>query len=136
MQRNALNQYQQVGIQTARPEQILLMLYDGAINYCERARLAYTRGDCAAGGGPIGRCQAILFELMSTLDRSAAPELCLNLERLYAYMIRRLGEGQINKDTKAMEEVKGLLSTLREGWAQAVAQLRVTAASKDVGGAP
>jgi flagellar protein FliS len=128
MQRSPLQQYRQVGVETARPEQVLLMLYDGAIRYCERARLAYEGGDAAAA--PVGRAQAILFELLSTLDHSAAPELCANLERLYAYMIRRLGEAQIHKSAAAAGEVKSLLATLREGWAAAAQQAR------GAGGAP
>ena len=123
MQRNSLAQYRAVGVQTAQPEQVLLMLYDGAINFCERARVAYERGE-PAGGTSVGRCQAILFELMSTLDREKAPELCTNLERLYSYMIRRLGEGQLHRDAAVILEVKALLSTLREGWAKAVEELR------------
>jgi flagellar protein FliS len=126
MQRNSLQQYRQIGVQTARPEQVLLMLYDGAINFCERARLAYERGDLATGGPPVGRCQAILFELLSTLDRRHSPELCANLERLYAYMIRRLGEAQVARDATIVAEVKQLLSTLRDGWAGAIAQMRIT----------
>jgi flagellar protein FliS len=123
MQPKPLQQYRRVGVETARPEQVLLMLYDGAIAFCERARLAYERGEWAAAGAPIGRTQAILFELLSTLDRSVAPDLCANLERLYAYMIRRLGEAQVARDGKVVEEVKGLLATLRDGWAAAAASV-------------
>jgi flagellar protein FliS len=132
MHRSPLQQYRQVGVQTARPEQVLLMLYDGAISYCERARLALERGDPGAAGAPIGRTQAIIFELLSTLNPEVAPDLCANLKRLYAYMIRRLGDSQVQRDAKAVEEVKTLLGTLREGWAAAAGQGKGAAP----GGAP
>ena len=124
MQRSPLQTYRQVGVQTARPEQVLLMLYDGALSYCERARQALGRGDPAVAGPLIGRTQAILFELLSTLNRDVAPDLCANLERLYAFMIRRLGEAQCGRDPKPLDEVKTLLFTLREAWAAAAAQAR------------
>jgi flagellar protein FliS len=132
MQQSPLQAYRQVGVQTARPEQVLLMLYDGAISFCEKARVLYERSEAAAAGAPIGRAQAILFELVSTLDHSVAPELCANLERLYGYMIRRLGEAQIGRDPKPLEEVKGLLTTLREAWAVAATQAKAA----PQGGAP
>ncbi len=115
--------YRAVKIQTASPAQIMLMLYDGAIRFALIGKKKIEEKDYAGKGTYIGKVQAIVSELMSSLDFSVAPELCQRLEQLYLYMMERLTAANLDLDTEAIDEVVGLLKTLREGWNEALTSL-------------
>lgn len=120
---SSFQRYRAVKIQTASPAQILIMLYDGAIRFALIARKKIDEKDYAAKGTYIGKVQAIVSELMSSLDFSIAPELCSQLEQLYIYMMEQLTEANLNLDTEALDTVVRLLKTLREGWSEALTSL-------------
>ena len=69
----------------------------------------------------ISKTQAIIDELMNSLDFNIAPDLCTNLQQLYIYINERLTHANIKMDAEAMNEVIELLNTLRDGWKQALA---------------
>ena len=118
-----LQRYKAVKIQTASPAQIMLMLYDGAIRFAQIAKMKIGENDLAGKGTYIGKVQAIISELMSSLDFSIAPELCTQLQQLYMYMMEQLTEANLRLKTEPIDVVVGLLTTLREGWGQALTSL-------------
>lgn len=118
-----LQRYRAVKIQTASPAQIMLMLYDGAIRFTQIAKKKIEEGDYSGKGTYIGKVQAIISELMSSLDFSIAPELCTQLQQLYMFMMEKLTEANIHVKTEPLDTVTNLLSTLRDGWGQALTSL-------------
>ncbi|MCK6572156.1 flagellar export chaperone FliS [Myxococcota bacterium] len=122
---SSLQRYRAVKIQTASPAQIMLMLYDGAIRFTQIAKMKIEERDLAGKGTYIGKVQAIISELMSSLDFSIAPELCTQLQQLYMYMMEQLTEANIRLKTEPLDVVVSLLTTLREGWGQALTSLPV-----------
>jgi len=116
----ATKRYMQVNMQTASRGQILLSLYETAIRQSRQAAASIRAKNIIAKGRELQRAAAIIAELASTLDRSVAPELCDNLERLYFYMQERLAEANAMLDPKPAEEVANLLETLHNAWTQAV----------------
>ena len=116
-----LGRYQDMKIQTASPEQIMIMLYDGAIRFSLQAKKKMVEKDFEGKGIFISKTQAIIDELMNSLDFSIAPDLCSNLQQLYIYINEKLTEANIKLDIEAIDEVVGLLNTLRDGWKQALA---------------
>ena len=114
-----LHQYQNNQIETANPEQILIMLYDGAIRFCRQAIRAMEDKDYAVQGEKIGRTMAIICEFSSTLDHEIGSQIAADLDALYGFMIRELGRANLEKDRKALENVADLLSDLRETWVEA-----------------
>ena len=120
---SSFQRYRAVKIQTASPAQIMIMLYDGAIRFALIARKKIDEKDYAAKGTYLGKVQAILSELMSSLDFSVAPELCERLEQLYLYMMERLTKANLDLDTQPVDEVVELLKTLRDGWNEALVSL-------------
>lgn len=120
-----LQRYRAVKIQTASPAQVMLMLYDGAIRFTQIAKMKIEERDLAGKGTYIGKVQAIVSELMSSLDFSIAPELCTQLQQLYMYMMEQLTEANIRLKTQPLDVVISLLTTLREGWGQALTSLPV-----------
>ncbi len=114
-----MNQYQNNQIQTASPEKILIMLYDGAIRFTRQAILAMDAGDRAVQGEKISRVMAIVCEFSNTLDHEIGGEIAVELDALYNFMTRELTRANLKGDRKALETVEDLLSGLRETWVEA-----------------
>lgn len=118
--KKGLGRYQDMKVQTASPAQIMIMLYDGAIRFSLQAKKKIEDRDFEGKGVFISKTQAIIDELMNSLDFNIAPELCTNLQQLYIYINERLTHANIKLDPVAMDEVINLLNTLRDGWKQAL----------------
>jgi flagellar protein FliS len=115
--------YQTQSVLTASPGQLVLMLYDAALRFLAQARAAL-EGDkndwhrFEVINEKIKRAQNIISELRGTLNHEASAEIAANLDRLYEYYNRRLFEANIKKEVAPLIEVEGLLSELRDGWAE------------------
>jgi flagellar protein FliS len=117
-------QYRQTSVKTASPEQLIVMLYDGALRFLEQARVNIV--DDKDPSEAIGRTQDIIAELMASLDRSAG-QIAENLHLLYEFWIQQLFKALIRRDLKAIEEVSSMVRDLRESWAIVAQQKRAAA---------
>ena len=108
--------YQKVDAQSRSPLELVVMLYDGAIRFLGDARDAHARNDHRGRATGVSKAMAIVGELQSTLNLEEGSSLALELDRLYDYMFARLLEVTTKKDMSALEEVRQLLVTVREGW--------------------
>ncbi|HYF93326.1 MAG TPA: flagellar export chaperone FliS [Symbiobacteriaceae bacterium] len=124
------DQYRQTAIQTAPPEQLVVMLYDGAIRFLEQAKVGMQDGKDMSE--PLSRAQDIIVELASSLNR-AAGEVADNLARLYDFWIQWLLQAQIRRDSEKVDEVLGMVRELREAWASIALQQRRAAAVNAAG---
>jgi len=115
--------YQKVDAQSRSPLELVVMLYDGAIRFLGDAREAHERNDHRARATGVSKALAIVGELQSTLNIEEGSSLALELDRLYDYMFARLLEVTTKKDMSALEEVRQLLVTVREGWVQVSASV-------------
>lgn len=117
----AAQTYTQIGVETgvaaASPHQLIVMLYDGALQAIAQARAHLAAGRVAQKGESLSRAIAIIDEgLRGCLDPSGG-EIAAHLGELYAYMGRRLFAGGARNDPAALDEVAGLLAELRGAWA-------------------
>lgn len=117
-QQNAYNNYRNNVIMTASPQELTLMLYDGALKFCRQAMLAIDEGKIKEAHEYIVRVEDIIEEFQATLDKKY--EISSNLELLYDYIYRRLVEANIQKDKDILEEVYGLIKELRDTWKEAM----------------
>lgn len=124
---NSYDRYRQTSIQTAPPEQLIVMLYDGGIRFLEQAKVAMREGQDPSEA--IGRSQDIIVELLASLNRSAG-EIADNLSKLYDFWINRLFQAQISKDPSILEEVSAMMRDLREAWATVALQQKKANASQ------
>ncbi len=118
----AATRYRAVTVQTAGPGTVLLMLLDGMFRFLEEARAASEADDRARAGDRIMRAHAILSELAATLDRSAAPELCENLESIYLFCMSRLVEANLHRDPQRIGDVVRIMTPVREAFRAAISQ--------------
>lgn len=104
---------------TDNKEQILLMLYDGAVKFVRFARLGIEKKNAKIRGENISKVMAILTELDCALDRKMEEDLVENLSNLYHYMMDRLTIANVKNDTGALDEVERLLRELKDGFDEA-----------------
>ena len=116
----ALKQYQSVNtgaqVEGATPHRLIQMLFEGCLTRLSQARGALQRGQMAEKGERIGKAIDILGGLRASLDLEQGGELADNLDRLYEYMSARLFEANLKNDEQILEEVAGLLRTVKSGW--------------------
>ena len=119
-----LNAYQKTSVTTATKEQVLIMLYEGAIKHLRRASEACQKNDLAAKGTAVGKAHDIINELSNTLNFNVGGDLPRNLENLYMFMVDLIIQGNIKNDFTKFDQARKLLENLLVGWKGAVAQLQ------------
>ena len=103
---------------TASPQELTLMLYDGAIKFGNQAKVAMIDKDIEKSHNLITRVQAIIEEFQITLDKNY--EVSTGLELMYDYINRRLTEANMVKDPEMLEEAIGFIRELRNTWKEAM----------------
>ena len=114
------NKYKKTSVESASPEKLLLMLYEGAIKFTKKAILCAEANDVAGRCENIGRAYDIVLELMNTLDHKVGGEVAENLERLYMFITDELTRANITGKVDHLQSVVKILETLYEGWCEAV----------------
>jgi flagellar protein FliS len=114
------NRYQNNQVTTASPEQLLIMLYDGAIRFVRQAAEAMAAGERVRKLESISKALGIVSELANTLDHEVGGEIAENLDALYHFMIRELTQANLKNDAEKLRVVEDLLCGLRETWMQAI----------------
>lgn len=110
------NAYLRNRVMTAKPEELRLMLIEGAIRFATVARDGLLNADYEAVYEGATQCQAILLELINSLDSSQAPELCNRLAGLYTFIYNRTVDAGHQRDPKMFNEAIELLKYERETW--------------------
>ena len=123
---NPWQSYRQVATRTASPGQLVLMLYEGAIRFLERAQAGFRLEDPVEFNATINnnilRAQDIIRELDFSLNVEQGGELAVQLRRLYDYFDRVLLEANLRKDPTGIVEVIKRITDLRDAWATMLAQ--------------
>jgi flagellar protein FliS len=123
MNPNAANEYLKARVMTATPEQLQLMLFDGAMTFAERARKAIEAKKFDESYLNLSKAEKILLELNCSLKPELAPELCKNLSGLYMFCYRKLVEANTTQAIEPLDEAIGILKFQRETWIMLMQQL-------------
>src|SRR5947199_1877586 len=91
----AAQNYLRTRVMTATPEQLQMMLYDGALRFGEQARGALAQKNYEQTYNNVSRVQKIITEMLSTLKHDVAPELCGRLAAIYKYVYKKLIEASV-----------------------------------------
>lgn len=110
----AYAQYQNNKIMTASPAELTLMLYEGAIKFCNIAISAIENKDVEKAHHNIVKTEKIIDYLRMTLDMKY--KVAEDFERVYSYLARRLVEANMSKDQAMLEEVNTHLRAMRDTW--------------------
>ena len=113
----AAQQYLRTRVMTATPEQLQLMLYDGAIRFCEQAKPGLEAKNHELVFTNITKAQNIIAEMLSSMKPQLYPELCDKLSAVYRYVYKRLIETTTEHKLQALQEAIDLLRFQRDTWA-------------------
>lgn len=111
-----INQYRRTQILTASEIQLIVLLYDGALQSLELAREGILNNNYADKARFLGRAVAIISELSNVLDMEQGKEIALSLRRLYDYMLVEFTQANLKHNARHLEGPMRCLSTLREAW--------------------
>ncbi len=121
---NNTNEYLKTKIMTASSEQLQLMLYDGAIRFCEQARRAIEAKDIEAGYTALTKAENIVMELQNGLRDEVAPEICTKMRALYLYCYEQLVNANLRRQVSFVDEAVKILRHLRETWVMVMEKLK------------
>ena len=111
---NAYAQYKNSKVLTASPAELTLMLYEGAIKFCNIAIAAVEQKDIEKAHINIQKTQRIIEHFRLTLDMKYP--VAKDFDRVYEYLGRRLTQANIKKDKEILEEVLEHLHSMRDTW--------------------
>jgi len=117
-QNAAFNAYKQNSVTTASPGELTLMLYNGCLKFLTKAKSAIDDRNIEQRNYNIQRSQAIISELMTTLNMDI--EISKQMMKLYEYIQHRLLEANIQNDVSIIEEVEGLVTEFRDTWKEVI----------------
>lgn len=101
-------------IMTASPAELTLMLYEGAIKFCNIAIVAIEERNIEKAHNNIVKVEHIIQEFQGTLDHKYP--VAKDFDQVYTYLLQRLQEANIRKDKEILEEVLKHLRTMRDTW--------------------
>lgn len=116
MARHPQNSYLTTEIMTADPEKLILLLFDGAINFLKQGKIYLQEKQYEEKGKQLIRGHAVVTELLNSLDKKKGGDIAIRLQAIYVYILQRITDANLNKDAGAINECVGLLSELREAW--------------------
>ncbi|PIE24688.1 MAG: flagellar export chaperone FliS [Planctomycetota bacterium] len=106
-------------ILNATPEKLVLMMYDGALQALERAKIEIQtpgRERSNIAGEQLGKAISIIGELRASLDLEQGAEVAANLDRLYEFILDRIYMANIERSSDTLDSAVQIMRTLKEGW--------------------
>ena len=119
----AQRDYLESRVLSAKPAELVEMLYQVAIQSLRKAVGHLKSGDALARAGEITRAQEAVNELMHALDHSVGASFTQTLASLYAYVQQQILKGHAGPSEDALQRAIGILNTLEEGWSGVCAEL-------------
>lgn len=116
----AYAQYNNSKVLTASPAELTLMLYDGAIKFCNIAIMAIEKKDIEKSHINIVKVENIINYLQSTLDTKYP--VAEDYDRIYTYLLQRLVQANMKKDPEILQEVCEHLHSVRDTWKEVMAK--------------
>ena len=113
-----LHSYHTNDISTSSQGQLILMLYDGALQAVNQAIQCMNRKEITEQGRSILKAQDIINELSSALDIKQGGEVAKTLDQLYQFVLNQLIQANITSDTMYLESIVKVLTPLRDAWSR------------------
>lgn len=119
-----LSQYRKSETENKTVPELIVMVYDGAIDNLKKAVELYKAEKMQDGYEAMEKAKRFVVHLYTTLDEEKGGDIAANLSDMYAYIIERMNFVQATKDIKTIKESIDLLSNIREGWVGLAAQVK------------
>lgn len=115
-----IKQYQTNNITTATPEKLMIMLFDGAVQFLQKAKIAIDEKNLQERSSNIESARKIIRELMRTIDLENGNDVSKSLFRLYNRMAMKLIKANVSKNAALIDEVIEDLTNIRWGFQKAI----------------
>jgi flagellar secretion chaperone FliS len=122
--------YRDVAVKTANPVQLIVILYDSAIQAVQEAQEHLKRKDIPNRSRSTNRALSIISELQACLNFQEGGEIARSLDRLYAYMKQQVFKSTVEQNPQPLAEVSGLLENLRSAWRERSEQFQQSEATR------
>ena len=124
--------YRKAQVEGASSDQLLLQLVEAGVRHARQARSLGEQGELVKARENALQTLKIVSELDSSLDRETGGEIVEQLESLYAYLIREIGDANRKQEFARFRDVEEILHTLYTGWKDAVSSLQAAAKEEKV----
>lgn len=111
-----LQQYRKSETENKSVIELIIMVYDGAIDNLKKASELYKNEKMQSGYETMEKAKRFVVHLYTTLDEEKGGEVAANLSTMYAYVIERMNFIQATKDIDTIKEIISVLSNIKEGW--------------------
>ena len=130
--KNAHSAYKSVQVTTTDRGRLLLMMYEGAIKFLKQAKMGLDENDIPKFCRFLSKGQAIIAELMNTLDFEKGGTIARDLDRLYDFMLFYLTEANLHRDPQRISKVIGLLDIIYGAYKEIIEGQKQTEQNKAV----
>jgi len=120
---NTTNAYLRSKVMSASPEELRLMLLDGAVKFAHQAKAGLEQSHPEMIYLGFTQCRDIVLELLNTIKTEPAPEIAQSVRELYTFMYSELIKASNDQDINKLNEIIGLLEYDRETWILTMEQL-------------
>lgn len=114
--KSAYKQYASVHVSTVDRGKLLLMLYDGCIKFLKHGKAGLEKNDIPKFARFLSKAQAIISELMLTLDFERGGDIARDLDRLYDFMLFYLTEANLEKSPEKIQKVIDLVEVIASAY--------------------
>lgn len=115
-----IKQYQTSNVTTATPEKLMIMLFDGALQFLQKAKNAILENNLKERSENIDGARKIIRELMRTIDLENGNDVSKSLFRLYNKMAMNLIKANVHRSVEMVEEVIEDMTNIRWGFQKAI----------------
>lgn len=110
--------YQEVQVASRSPLELVVMLYDGAIDALRQTIDAMGRRDLVTKRATIRKALQIVQHLQSSLDMDSGGDVAAHLDTLYGHVVARVLDANVRGDARPLDEAIRMLSDVRDAWSQ------------------
>ncbi len=110
--------YRNNAVNTSTPGELTLLLYNGCLKFIQQAKNAVEDGNIHEKNVSAQKAQAIISELMLTLDTSYPVSKSMLI--LYEFANSRIIDGNIKDDSALFDEASAIIMEFRDTWKQVI----------------
>lgn len=118
----AASAYQGTKINTASPAELTLMLYDGAVKFCNMAKMALEKDDYEKANLYMQKAKRIIVQFRNDLDFNYP--VAKDFDRVYEYIYYTLVDANIKKDMELLDEALGRIKEMRDTWKEVMEKVK------------
>ena len=117
---NAASEYLEARVLTASPQELHLMVVDGAIRHATGAQQALESSDFETSHFALNRSREFVMELISGLAEDKATEIVTQLKQLFGFAYRQLNEADLQHDPQKVGDALRVLELHRDTWRELI----------------